>query len=76
MGLSDSRLCSAFGYVFPLAGVWLAPHPTSGPPRFLCRSFPARCPQPPRVLRWPYVRWRFTGNRFHQIRLANQALFA
>jgi hypothetical protein len=72
MDLSDSRLWTTFGYGFPPAAVRLPPHSTSGPPRFLGRSFPARCPQSPRVLRWPYVRLHFTGYRFHQIRLADQ----
>jgi len=56
MDLSDSRLWTACGYVFPPAAVWLGHTSPAGPPRFLCRSFPARCSQPPRVLPWLWVR--------------------
>jgi hypothetical protein len=46
MGLSDSRQGPTAGYLFPSAV--FAPR---GPPRFLCRSFHARCPLPPRRAR-------------------------
>ena len=72
MDPSDPRLWTTRGYVFPLAAVRLGHTSTAGSPRFLCRSFPARCSQPPRVLRCTYVRLFFTGNRLHHIRRANQ----
>ena len=74
MDLSDPRLGTARGYVFPPAAVRFHHTPSAGSPRFLCRSFPARCSQPPRVLRCTYVRLFFTGSRFHHIRRANHTL--
>src|ERR1017187_142523 len=50
MGLSDSPPGRRAGYVFPSRVGRLCSHPV-GPPRLLDRSFPARCPQPPRKVR-------------------------
>ena len=51
MGLSDSRQGRFAGYVFP-PSVGRSRSHLAGPPRLLDRSFHARCPQPPRKVRW------------------------
>src|SRR5664280_3577085 len=51
MGLSDSLQGRFAGYVFPPRVGRSRSHP-AGPPRLLDRSFHARCPQPPRKVRW------------------------
>jgi len=51
MGLSDSLPGRLLSYVFPRrVGRWR--FLLAGPPRLLGLSFPARCPLPPRKVRW------------------------
>jgi len=54
VGLSDSLPGPHSGYVFPTHVASFRCRP-AGPPRLLDWSLPARCPQPPRKVRWLLV---------------------
>src|SRR5882724_6265030 len=54
MGLSDSLQGRHVGYVFPPCVGRFRSHPVGSPRRLGC-SFHARCPQPPRKVRWLHM---------------------
>jgi len=75
MGLSDSPLRTARGYVFPQTARVIAHTSPAGPPRFLDWSVSARCTHSPRGIRRLLSVTSSPVSGFTHIRRVGQFLF-